>query len=315
MTMTYDPEIAASLMAQAEAAAGMTLPGRGDLVGLRQLTDLALAASSDALPDAPDVVTTFHTVPTEDGTDLPTRWYTHTDPLPGPAVVYVHGGGMICGSLDNYDRRIRHYVQLTRVPFLAVGHRLAPEFPGTIPAGDTYAGVRWLVEHAPQVGVDPARIALMGDSGGGGIAAGAAILARDEGVRLARQILVYPMLDDRTTVPDTHLAATATWTYDHNHTCWQALLADDLGGTSVSPVAAPARLDDFGGLAPAYIEVGELDIFRDECIAYAQRLLRAGISCELHVHPGTPHAPDLLVPDAAVSRRTLADRLRVVASL
>ncbi|WP_448623523.1 alpha/beta hydrolase [Geodermatophilus sp. URMC 64] len=313
--MTYDPEIAAALMAQAAAAATIALPARDDVDGLRRLTDLALAQSSDELPDAPDVVMTPDTVEADDGTDVPVRWYTHTDPLPGPAVVYVHGGGMICGSLDNYDRRVRHYAQLTRVPFLAVGYRLAPEFPGEIPARDAYAAVRSLTKGAPRWGVDPDRIALMGDSGGGGVAAGAAILARDEGVQVARQILIYPMLDDRNTEPDPLLAAGATWTYDHNYTGWHAMLGDDLGEPSVSPIAAPARLTDFCGLAPAYIEVGELDIFRDECLAYAQRLLAASVSCELHVHPGTPHAPDLLAPDAAVSRRAVADRLRVIASL
>jgi acetyl esterase/lipase len=233
----------------------------------------------------------------------------------GPAVVYIHGGGMVCGTLENYDRLLRYYVQQTKIPFLAVGYRLSPEYPGTIPAEDSFAGVRWMFDHAAELGVDATRIALMGDSGGGGVGAGAAILARDNGVQLSKQILIYPMLDDRNTEPDPDLAPTAVWTYDNNYTGWNALLGKDLGGPSVSPVAAPARLADFAGLAPAYIEVGELDIFRDESIDYAQRILRAGISCELHVHPGGPHGHDWLNPNSALSRRAVAERLRVIVSL
>ncbi|MDP4502247.1 alpha/beta hydrolase [Nonomuraea turcica] len=315
MTMTLDPEIAAVLMAQAQTMADVTLPERGDAIGLRAMIDETLKMAFDALPDTPDVTMTPCTATATDGAAIPMRWYTHAGSRTGAAVVYIHGGGMICGSLDNYDRLVRHYVQLTGVPFLAVGYRLAPEFPGTTPAEDSFAGVRWLFDHAGELGVDHARIALMGDSGGGGVGAAAAILARDNGVRLARQILIYPMLDDRNTKPDPVLAPMAVWTYDNNYTGWKALLGDALGTPSVPPVAAPARLRDFAGLAPAYIEVGDLDIFRDESIVYAGKLLAAGISCELHVHPGAPHAHDWLNPNADISKRVVADRVRVIAAL
>jgi acetyl esterase/lipase len=317
MTIALDPEIAAVLMARAEAAAAVvpTLPERGDALGLRALVDGGLEQTFSALPDAPDVSETPYETTAEDGTTIELRWYRHSSPRSGPAVVYLHGGGLICGTLDLYDRLVRHYVQLTGVPFLAVGYRLAPEHAGSIPAEDAFAGVRWLCDHAEALGLDAARIALMGDSGGGGVGAGAAILARDAGVQLAKQILVYPMLDDRNTTPDPSLEPTATWTYDSNYTGWKALLGEDLGGPSVSPVAAPARLTDFRRLAPAYIEVGELDIFRDESMEYARRLLRAGVSCEFHVHPGAPHGHDWLNPHSTLSRRVLADRIRVLTSL
>ena len=155
----------------------------------------------------------------------------------------------------------------------------------------------------------------MGDSGGGGIAAGTAILARDRGIRLAKQILVYPMLDDRNVTPDPTIAPFASWTWDSNWTCWRAVLGDQIGAEGVSPVAAPARLADFGGLPPTYIEVGELDIFRDESIAYAQSLHRAGISCELHILPGVTHGHDRLSVEFDISRRSLADRCRVLTTL
>ena len=155
----------------------------------------------------------------------------------------------------------------------------------------------------------------MGDSGGGGIAAGAAIMARDLGIPVSRQILVYPMLDDRTVEPDPLLAPTATWSYENNVTAWDALLGADRGGPDVPAVAAPARLTDLAGVPPTYVEVGELDIFRDECLTWAGRLLAAGVSCALHVRPGAPHGFEWLAKDAGVSRRAVADRVRVIRSL
>jgi acetyl esterase/lipase len=315
VAIPLDPEIASALMMAAEQAGDVVLPKRDDALGLRAAVDETLSATYRMLPDAPDVTAIEYTVTAGDGYDIPLRWYSRAGANSGAAVVYVHGGGMISGTLDNYDGLVRHYVQLSGVPFLAVGYRLAPEYSGTIPASDSFAGIRWMFDNAADKGVDATRIALMGDSGGGGVGAGAAILARDNGVPLARQILIFPMLDDRNTEPDPLLAPTATWTYDNNYTGWHALLKEELGQPNVSPVAAPARLTDFAGLAPAFIEVGELDIFRDESIRYATSLMQAGVSCELHVHPGSPHAHDWLNPEAAISKRAVAERLRVLAAL
>jgi acetyl esterase/lipase len=142
-----------------------------------------------------------------------------------------------------------------------------------------------------------------------------AILARDRDVPLARQILVYPMLDDRNTTPGTIPAEVLTWTYDNNYTGWHCLLGDKVGTDDVSPVAAPARLTDFTRLAPAYIDVGDLDIFRDESIAYAAGLAKAGVPVELHVHPGAPHGFERFVPQAGVARRAMADRARAIAAI
>jgi acetyl esterase/lipase len=319
MSLTLDPEIAAVLAARAavaeEAGVAITLPARGDALGLREMLNPMMLASYAQADPAPDVMSTVHDVRTEDGETIEARWYVKDGTAPGSAVVYIHGGGMICGSIEAYDPAVRQYVQWTGVPFLSVEYRLAPEFPGETPARDAYAGLRHLLENASGLGVDPSRIAIMGDSGGGGVGAAAAILARDNGIDLARQILIYPMLDDRNIEPDPHLQDTTVWTYDMNFTGWHALLGDKLGTSDVSPIATPARLTDFGHLAPAYIEVGALDIFRDESIGYANRLLRAGIDTELHVHPGAPHGHDWIGFTAKLTQRCNADRIRVIASL
>jgi acetyl esterase/lipase len=222
---------------------------------------------------------------------------------------------MIAGSVDLHDRMVAGYVADTGVPMLAVGYRLAPEHPHPTPVEDAYAGLTWLASHADELPVDPARIALIGDSAGGGLAAGVALLARDRGVPVAKQILIYPMLDDRNTEPDPYLAPVAFWSYDNNYTGWHALLGDAVGGAGVPEYAAPARAQDLTGLPATYVEVGELDIFRDESISYAQRIADAGTSVELHVHPGCPHGFEHISAEADVVRRSRADRLRALASL
>ena len=127
--------------------------------------------------------------------------------------------------------------------------------------------------------------------------------------------MVYPMLDDRNVVPGPIPAALLTWTYDNNFTGWNAALGEARGTASVPQVAAPARLTDFAGLASAYIEVGDLDIFRDESIAYAQRLAQAGVPVELHVHRGAPHGFERFAPAAKIAERAMGDRARTVASI
>jgi acetyl esterase/lipase len=291
-------------------------PARGDWKALRA-GESGLAALDAMKPEQPTVARTNHHAVSHDGAEVMVRWYTPEgyDPSEaGPAVVFLHGGGMISGSVALFDRLVAGYTADSGVPFLSVDYRRAPEHPHPTPVEDGYAGLAWLSEHASELGVDPTRIALMGESAGGGIAAGVTLLARDRGLPLAKQILVYPMLDDRTTEPDPALVATATWNYDNNYTGWQALLGDAVGGPDVPAHAAPARAEDLSGLPPAYIEVGELDIFRDEDVVYARRLAATGTSVELHIHPGCPHAFDHLAPQIDVVRRARADRIRVLSS-
>lgn len=317
MALTLDPVFAEVLSAQAEMAAaeGLIPPKRGDALGLRQaINSLLPAAFAGADPGVDVTYRPFHTA-AEDGSVMTLRWYTKGGSDPGSAIVYIHGGGMVSGSIELYDPVVRQYVQWTGVPMLSVQYRLAPEVTGDTPARDSYAGVKWLIDHADEFGLDRRRIAIMGDSGGGGVAAGTAILARDRGASLAGQLLIFPMLDDRNIEADPHLAPTATWTYDNNYTGWHALLGDDLGTDHVSRYASPARNTNFANLAPAYIEVGALDIFRDESISYALNLLKAGVNTELHVHPGSPHSHDWLAVDSPLAQRWKSDRIRVIKSI
>jgi acetyl esterase/lipase len=268
---------------------------------------------------APGVEVERHALTAADGAPLDMSWYHSSEEQPGSAVLYLHGGGMIFG-LEHigtmYDVAVRDYVAASGVPMLVVDYRVAPEHPHPTPVEDCYAALRWLTENASALGVDPTRIAVMGDSAGGGLAAGVSLLARERGgPHIAQQLLIYPMLDDRSHTPDPQLLPFLTWTYDDNVTGWAALLGDSAGTDVVSPYAAPARATDVSGLPDTYIDVGDLDIFRDEDIAYARRLSDAGVPTELHLHPGCPHAFEALARGADISQRAIGDRVRRLRTL
>jgi acetyl esterase/lipase len=304
---------ACAAAATGEGGAAATRPH--DALVLRALLDAELPSAFAGSTPAPEVVRRDAVVSAGDGVPVPVRWYAGPGVGPGSAVVFFHGGGLVAGSIEVYDAYVAQHVQWTGVPALSVGYRRAPEGTGEEPARDGLAALQWLHRCAPTLGVDPQRIAVMGDSAGGGIAAAVALLARETGVPVCRQVLVFPMLDDRTTTPDPHLAGATTWSYADNRTGWRALLGERVGGPHVTAVEAPARLVHAGGMPPAYIEVGSLDVFRDECVAYAQRLWTCGVEAELHVHPGAPHGYDSVALDSDFAQRWRADRVRVLRSL
>jgi acetyl esterase/lipase len=316
MAFALDPEVAEALAPVAEAMKDVIPPPAGDVFSRRPALDAMLDQSNNAARFPADVTFTDQQVTSVDGTVFQARWYIRGSAPGGPAVVYFHGGGMIAGSVATHHGTVARYVARSGVPMLSVQYRLAPEHPYPAPMQDAYAAVQWLAEHAAELGVDVSRIAVMGDSAGGGLAAAVALMARDRGEpAIAHQILVYPMLDDRNTTPDAEIAPFAVWTYDDNITGWGALLGDRAGAADVPADAAPARVSDAAGLPSAYIEVGQLDIFRDEDLAYAGLLSRGGVPVELHLRPGVPHEFDAAAPDTDVSRRAQDDRVRVLRAL
>jgi acetyl esterase/lipase len=314
MSLTFDPEIAAALAPM--AASGFTPPAVGDVAGRRAMWEPIIGAASTAQPIPADVTTSEHYATAEDGAQIKTRWYITDGATPGPAVLFFHGGGYIFGHIDLFDGPVSRYVSASGVPMLSVEYRRAPEHPYPTPLEDAYAALRWLNEHASELGVDPERVGVMGDSAGGGMAAALTILARERGgPKIARQILLMPMLDDRTRTPDPHIAPYALWSYDDSATAWPALLGEAAGSPDVPVTAAPARLEDATGLPPAYIEVGQIDVFRDEDLAYATKLSRGGVPVEFHLHPGVPHEFDSIAFESDVARRAFADRVRVLKSI
>ncbi|WP_373095412.1 alpha/beta hydrolase [Zhongshania sp.] len=210
-----------------------------------------------------------------------------------PVYLNIHGGGYIFGvAALNGPGNMRIADELDCV-VISVEYRLAPETPAPGAVEDCYAALSWVFTNADELGIDRERIAVGGESAGGGLAAALTILARDRGeIPICFQLLTYPMLDDRTVTTTTPNPVTGefVWTPQANRFAWTALLGQEPGAADVSPYAAPARASDLSNLPPAYISVGALDLFVDEDIAYAQRLLRAGVPTELHIIPGAFHA-------------------------
>jgi acetyl esterase/lipase len=227
-----------------------------------------------------------------------------------PALLWIHGGGYVMGDIEQDDRLMKQLVKRISCVAVSVDYRLAPEHPFPAPVEDCYAGLKWLFGHAEELGVDRSRIAIGGASGGGGLCAGLALLARDRGeVCPAFQLLIYPMIDDRNVTPASYaITDPRMWNRESNRLGWKAYLGRDGGGADVSPYAAAARATDLTKLPPAYIPVGALDLFVDENIEYAQRLIQAGVPTELHVYPGAFHGFDVFAPSATVSKQFKADR-------
>lgn len=320
MALRLDPQVYVELSPLMAAAGEAETPAVGDVATRRLNTRRMFELLAGARPPTAGIDVQQYPMTTDDGATLALNWYHRAaHRQPGSAALYLHGGGMIFGLGEVgalYDAAVRGYVGASGVPVLVVDYRVAPEFPHPVPVEDCYAALTWLVCHAGGLGVDPGRLAVMGDSAGGGLAAGVCLLARDRGgPPIAQQLLIYPMLDDRIPAPDPRLQPFLTWTYDDNVTGWGALLGGRPGAPDVAPYAAPARATDLSGLPDTYIDVGDLDLFRAEDLKYACRLADAGVPTELHLHPGCPHAFEWLAPNAEVSQRVVADRVRRLRSL
>ena len=225
-----------------------------------------------------------------------------TGPL--PALLYAHGGGFVTGSAATDLASPAGLAADAGAVVVSVDYRLAPEHPFPAAFDDCWAALCWLVDSAGALGVDPARVAVGGISAGAGLAAGLALAARDRGgPALCFQLLDIPVLDDRLGTPSMRaFSDTPLWSRGNAERSW----AHYLGGTAATPYAAPTRADDVTGLPPVYVAVCEFDPLRDEGIAYAQRLLAAGVPVELHCFPGTFHGSAGAFPQAAVSRRMRA---------
>jgi triacylglycerol lipase len=209
-----------------------------------------------------------------------------------PCILHIHGGGYVTGEARANEAIHRPLAADLCAVIASVNYRLAPETPHPGPVEDCYAALAYLNTHAQTLGIDPGRIGVMGESAGGGLAAALALLARDRGeYALAFQHLIYPMIDDRTcTLAEPHpIVGEFVWTAASNRFGWESLLGEAPGGETVSPYAAAARATDLAGLPPTYIATGALDLFLDEDLDYARRLVRAGVPTELHVYPGAYH--------------------------
>jgi len=267
--------------------------------------------------------------PVASGVEVSERTAEGTEGAPGPRVViyersdrqrpsgallWIHGGGLVLGRPEQANTWCSALAADLDVLVVSVDYRLAPEHPFPDGLTDCYDALVWLNDRAAELGVDPGRIAVGGDSAGGGLSAALCQLVRDRGgPAVCFQLLNYPMLDDRTVLRTDHDGrGEFVWTPASNRFGWTSYLNQEPTPDDAPVHAAPARTADLAGLPPAWIGVGELDLFLDEDVDYATRLEAAGVPCELHVEPGMYHGADQLL---LKNQRMEEYRNRMVAAL
>ena len=287
-----------------------------DIPAARAASEQMRAAMKEQMPVIHGVTSEDRQLPGPEGSpDVAVRIYRPTNSTGTlPALLWIHGGGYILGDIDNDDISSKELTLAADCVTVAVEYRLAPENPFPAPVEDCYAALKWLATHTDELGVDPNRIAIGGGSAGGGLAAGLALLARDRAeVDIIAQFLIYPMIDDRNTLPASDaLPDSLFWTRESNKIGWRSYLGCEPGGEGISCYAAASRAAELAGLPPAYIAVGEIDLFAQEDVEYARRLIDAGVCTELHVYPGGCHAFDMMAPDASISRQFADDFSRAL---
>ncbi|KAB8261013.1 alpha/beta hydrolase fold-domain-containing protein [Aspergillus pseudonomiae] len=294
MPLQLDPEFAEVAGPVLQQLGQLPKPAVHDVAARRNMmAAITKNAPKTVIPD--DMEHLVHYAPTPSGDfKVPIHHYRKKRgpdvDVKAPAVVHTHGGGFISLSVEEMEGMLVGYAAGSGVQILSIDYRLAPEHPYPIPIEDSWTALQWVYAHAEELSIDAHRIAVMGESAGAGLAAGLALMARDRGLAppLAKQILVYPMLDDRPAAVD-HAGDMAFWTPQDNVTGWTAYLGKDVGTERVAPYAAPARAESVEGLPPVYMDCGQLDIFVQEDTEYALRLVKAGIPVEFHLYPGLPH--------------------------
>ncbi|MFC8391434.1 alpha/beta hydrolase fold domain-containing protein [Streptomyces sp. NPDC057238] len=292
-----DPELAEALKAVPMTHTGVF--DLSDLEGTRAGVRAMAESIAATIPDEPSVTAHEIQVPRAEGPDVPILLLRPRNaPGPLPVILWFHGGGQVLGFAAQDAPWLKPLCAALGCAIVSVDYRLAPETPAPGAAEDGYTAYRWISDNAADLGLDPARIGLAGQSGGGGIAAATALLIRDIGAATPLfQLLMYPMLDDRNTTDSSHeITDIGIWDRATNVLAWKSILGDRVGTDGVTSYCAASRATDLTGLPPTFIGVGELDLFRDENLDYAARLRAQGVPVELHLYPGAYHAFDLFAP-------------------
>ena len=280
-----------------------------DIHARRETLDGMLKAMTADLPPNENVVVEDRTVPGPEGApEIGVRIYrpaNATGVLPG--ILFIHGGGMVMGNLDSDHLTAVMLCETIGAVMVSVDYRLAPENPAPAAIEDCYAGLQWMAANADELGFDLARLALFGLSAGGGLAIATALVARDRGgPALCFMMPIYPQIDDRNeTASSREIVDIGIWDRAGNIEAWEWYL----GGQPADQYSAPARATDLAGLPPAFIDVGDRDMFMDEDVEFANRLQDAGVPVELHVYPGAYHASEVFAPTAELSQRIWAARI------
>ncbi|KAJ5533025.1 hypothetical protein N7494_009577 [Penicillium frequentans] len=314
MSLQYDSEFVEEAGPMLQQLAQFKKPALHDVATRRAMT----ASMTSALPPIPNnMEKIIYHIPSEDGYKVTVYHFRNRhQPQAGgdPAILHIHGGGYISLSAEQCSVPHIRSVSSTGVQILTIDYRLAPDHPYPAPLNDCWAVLKWLHANASQLSIDPARIAVMGESAGGGLAAALTLLARDEALSppIAKQILIYPMIDDRTN--SNHAGQLAFWDGVDNLTGWSAYLGPDVGTEEISFYAAPSRVESVEGLPPLYMDCGQLDIFVHEGLDYVRRFVAANIPTEYHLYPGLPHGFEAMAPSISLTKKAIANRERAMTS-
>ncbi|MGC5170427.1 alpha/beta hydrolase fold domain-containing protein [Microbacterium sp. DT81.1] len=303
----FDPELAPVLAAIADR-----VPPTLTLEMVPRFRALPADPSVGGLVDAVGAVHDERSLRSDDGAEIVVSVFRRAvrSGYGGPGILYLHGGGMLFGNRFGGVQAYLPLIESHDGVVVAVEYRLAPEHPDPIPLEDGYGALCWMSDSAAELGIDPARLLIAGQSAGAGLAAGVALLARERGGPVLRgQVLVSPMLDDRDeTVSTRQVDRIGVWDRQSNLLGWSALLGDRRGRPDVGGPTAPARAVDLTGLPPAFISAGSSEVFRDEAVAFASRIWACGGVAELHVWPGGFHGFENFAPQAALSLAAAAAR-------
>jgi acetyl esterase/lipase len=276
---------------------------------LRLPEGLEAARQAPAIPieKLENVNITTRSIPGGDGQAMKVKIY---EPAPRngtklPALLFIHGGGYVLGDADASDGDCQEFAQQAQCVVVSVDYRLAPEHPYPAPLEDCYAALVWMTNAADELNIDVSRVAVAGQSAGGGLTAALCLLARDrKGPAISFQMPLYPMIDDRNITPSSFEITDerAIWNRGNNLAGWRMYLGEHANG-EISPYAAPARAKNLSNLPPTYTCVGQLDPFRDETIEYVAKLAQAGVPVEFHLYPGAYHGFELLNPTTEIGKK------------
>lgn len=282
-----------------------------------ETTRQMFSAGTTALVEDDAACVTTHSElvpPFADGPPVPVTIYEPVGAYPRRAVILdIHGGGFVFGSASMNDVQNRRLAKELNVFVVSVDYRLAPENPYPASLEDCLAAFRW-IRTSENFSSVTERVIVLGNSAGGGLAASLCLWLLDRNERLPiTQILLSPMLNDRTCLrPTCDDSVHVGWNMQNNRFGWESLLGRPPGGDLVSPFASPARASSLTGLPPTFISVGSLDLFADEDVEFGRRLINDGVATELHVYPGAFHGFVRFAPEARVSLGSVSDVLAAI---
>jgi acetyl esterase/lipase len=233
-----------------------------------------------------------------------------------PAIFAIHGGGMFMGSIEADDAHASTLCEDSGTVTIAIDYRLAPEFPYPAGLDDCFTVLKWIFDNSIKLGIDSEKVAVYGESAGGNLALALGLMARDLGApKIAFLAPIYPMLDDRSTTPSSYeVIDVGVWDRHEQLEAWQWYLGSQSGSADIPIYAAPGRAEDFANLPPTFIDVGTIDLFRDEVITLVGKIASSGVPVEFHLYPGAYHAAELFAPEADLSKLIWRNRITALRS-